>query len=523
MKSHVRTVVNQNLQGCAGPYNDIYGKCLSAMCDDLTTGHMKRCAASRDASIGRKLEEDRRLIKDFPSVEVLQEAVTLGYMTMKLVIEHGVKQQGYVTKAQRALMNQVIALGYHFDTIGGRKWELEHADYIAVEHVLRTEEDFLICQNHKTRNTYGDIAKLITPGFKAALKCYNEAPRPDDFKYFLVPAIEGGQCVSMTTALEGACKKFLSEEKVWPTNLLTRKWVHKRLVALTKDEEKLKKMMVVIDAHSMQMIDKHYLLKDPEDDVALARALVECIYGESVKWPTDDDIAKKRETNPAWYNMAMCIANGTVGAFPKEDDQDQVVEYEEEDCDDEQEMEDWDFGYIFGIRPPGYLETIPLTAGDIEEQSVPIEDAVNKNKGKRNNGKKEDAKEKSKNEKKSNKEQRTPAGPSIAAEEIKPPKKRKTCDEKKKLYEQYTVKKSPGDRSRNPVDALAHDYMEDKVREWQEHFFYPRTKLPFHNEWYLDLRVEMIDKGLLCKAHSQDVVKSYLQGTYLKRMKECVD
>jgi hypothetical protein len=83
---------------------------------------------------------------------------------------------------------------------------------------------------------------------------YLEAPRPDGWPFFLVPAVARGACVSLTSSLRNACKRFIPNEKVHPTNLLVRKWMHKKLINLTKDESKLKDMMVVIDAHSKVVV-----------------------------------------------------------------------------------------------------------------------------------------------------------------------------------------------------------------------------------------------------------------------------
>ena len=43
--------------------------------------------------------------------------------------------------------------------------------------------------------------------------------------------------------------------------------------------------MVVLDAHSIPTMDKHYLLREPEDDVALAKLLVREVLGTTATFP----------------------------------------------------------------------------------------------------------------------------------------------------------------------------------------------------------------------------------------------
>ncbi len=63
--------------------------------------------------------------------------------------------------------------------------------------------------------------------------------------------------------------------------------------------------------------------------------------------------------------------------------------------------------------------------------------------------------------------------------------------------------------------------MEEKLLEWQaETNAGSKFSLPYGNEWYYDMRVEAIKQGLLTKLHSQDVVKSYLKGSYIPKIRK---
>ena len=86
------------------------------------------------------------------------------------------------------------------------------------------------------------------------------------------------------------------------TNQIRKMW-HRNLMSLTADTERLKDLMVVLDAHSKKVMDKHYLLKDPEDDVVLAEALVKAVLGETVAFPTLSQAQEYAATHPEFSAM----------------------------------------------------------------------------------------------------------------------------------------------------------------------------------------------------------------------------
>ena len=87
-----------------------------------------------------------------------------------------------------------------------------------------------------------------------------------------------------------------------------------------------------------------------------------------MKWPTDDDILAMKLSDPEWFEMAMRIATGE-GCLEDEIGEDNLAAQEvEEDDDDEQPIEPWTFGHLFGVAQPGELELLPelfpLKGGD---------------------------------------------------------------------------------------------------------------------------------------------------------------
>ena len=201
---------------------------------------------------------------------------------------NGSSSKADATLSNSGLANAAMAGGIAFDTFSGRKMEWEILDHSYVDGVLAANGDHLVCSAHKTSKTYGSIAKLLTPGLFEAFQCYNRLHRPADCTRFLVPAVEGAENVALPSALRGFCKAFFADDvEARPTFNIMRKMFHRELHTMSKDTEKLKELMVVLDAHSKRVQDTHYILRDASDDVKLAKALVKAVLGKTVQWPSD--------------------------------------------------------------------------------------------------------------------------------------------------------------------------------------------------------------------------------------------
>ena len=109
-----------------------------------------------------------------------------------------------------------------------------------------------------------------------AIECYLALPRPssDVCRFFLFTTKLTTECVSVPKCIKAFGIRMI-RGSIIPTVNQVRKYFHKQLMALTKDEESLKDMMRILDAHGRKIQDKHYIIKTPEDDLALAKALVE--------------------------------------------------------------------------------------------------------------------------------------------------------------------------------------------------------------------------------------------------------
>ena len=231
---------------------------------------------------------DLKKMKNLPPVETLQAAVKRAYMILrKLELTWAGKSS--IPPSARALANSCLAFGILFDTFMGRSMEWELLPCKHLDEQLSQGLDYILCTKHKTSRTYGDLAKYLSPGLVEALKSYRSLPRSSCEGNLLLPA-KGGDKVSFQSCLRTFCSKFLPSDKTFPTVNLVRKWFHSTLVKLTDTKEKLKDLMVLIDAHSVAVQNKHYLLKDPADDVKLARQFVKTVIGKTVRWPSDEEV-----------------------------------------------------------------------------------------------------------------------------------------------------------------------------------------------------------------------------------------
>ena len=262
-----------------------YKECLNCLIEDLKGGHAKKCAEWKELGYQAKAAEDLQVLKNFPSIShVIQPAVERAYRTLKhLWREYGAAVE--LPSKVRALANAIIVGCWHYDTYLGRKWEIEHCLFETIEDALLEGQEYILCRQHKTRKTYGDIVKYLSPGLLVALNTYKMLPRPEGCKYFLVPARCGAETISVPTSLKTFNKIFLQSAKVSPCTNHVRKLFHNELMKLTRNENALKDFMTILDAHGREVQDKHYLIRTPEDDLACAKALVLRVLGQTVAWP----------------------------------------------------------------------------------------------------------------------------------------------------------------------------------------------------------------------------------------------
>jgi hypothetical protein len=437
----LRTLKQDAIESSAEPFEK-YKDCLDALIHDLKSGHLKRCQAWREIGFAEQAKEDLYVLQNFPSIDdMVQPAVRRGYC-MLVRIGEKYSGRGDVPGKVLGLLNCILVGSWHYDTYLGRKWEIENCLRTTITEALDELLEYILCRKHKTYKTYGDLIKLLTPGLIQALIIYRKCLKQrQGRKYFFVPVHGSAKTISIPYYFSSYNKMFLSGAKVKPKTNQVRKLFHNTLMKLTKDENKLKDLMTVLDAHGRPTQDKHYLIKTPEDDLKLAKALVKNVIGNTVSWPS------REEAEAVTEESAMVAAlEGMSEEFDGQKDS--------EDCDpDDQPDEHWDFGSLFGIYPPGHLDTVPLMDGPASSSSQAIVSAEA-----------------------SPIPLRASCGVACLLRSPSEPPPRPRKDKKGspidpaklQLYEEFAPSSAPGQlRTRIPVSDEAHAWMDQQLEDWQ--------------------------------------------------------
>lgn len=399
-----------------------------------------------------------------------------------------------------------MAASIWLNTFGGRKKEWEIMTYAHCKGQLDANLNHVICSNHKTAPTYGDLAKLLTPGVFKSFQCYSDdLPRPADCETFLVPATPNAPKVCLSSCLRTFCRKNVPRNKAMPKVNLMRKLFHKQLMKLTETREGLKSVMKIIDAHSESVQEKHYCLREPEEDVKLAQHLVDAVLGATVPWPSEAEVdAFEQEQG----DELAKILEGII-------DEHNEGNNEEEDGDDEEEMLSWKNGFAFGVIVPG-MDLAPLGDEVAGGSALPLRD-VDVSDPLQALGSYRQVPGSSSGIK------RDPGAPAegpdnqkkVKLEKTEQPKnvKKEHCSpaddvglSKHEYYAKFAYVKSPGNK-RTSVDPGVHDIVINELLKWQqENNQDPRSKP--NGEWCWDLRCELIKRDILTRYHCWDVCRN---------------
>ena len=285
-------------------------------------------------------ETDRKKLKQFPPIQVQQEAVRKGmFMLQWIATKHkdDVELTGAIQSEANAAMCGICALNGYF----GRKmeWEILTAEHI--QNQINDDLDFIVCTEHKTSSTYGSLAKWLAAGTISAAACYLGLPRRPDVKTFFSPISKSTDRMDVPAALRRFCIRYLPEEYVFPTVNLLRKWYHTKLSELATNQDKFLEMVKTIDPHSKGVAQRHYILQSPEDDARMAMHLVKAMIGEPVQWPPSGSL---EDTDR--------LLGALVQHIPEHTDQPDAINAEDDDDDNEQDLDWFENAGQFGINKP---------------------------------------------------------------------------------------------------------------------------------------------------------------------------
>ena len=474
------------IKGEPGPL-DKYKECLELLLTELKSGHKKRCNEFKEKAFRAKAKDDLHGLKNFPSIKgEIQPAVKTAFLSLKSIGEQYIGKSTMPPKTL-ALANAIICGAWEYNTFMGRKWEIEHCLSEDMIKVLEELREYLLCQQHKTCKTYGDVIKYLTQGLIEALKVYKDLPKPPS-KYFLVPVSPAAETISFPRCLNTFNRKFLKEAKVSPTCNQVRKIFHKKLMELTKHEDALKDLMTQLDAHGRKVQDKHYIIRDPDDDLALAKTLVEKVLGETVPWPADET------------SLEQDLGELMEGIDPDVQDEEN---HEDADADDEP-FDTWACGAVFGIREPGELDLIPLPDVDMPLPDDTEEQPKKEKKEKKEKNEKKEKKEKKEKQEKDEQKEQNPIKDDINEEDIN---EEEDPGYKKELYDKYPHDKSPSGK-RSKISPEVHAIIFDYLKKWQQKFNKGPLEMPFRGTWCWNLRCFPFKENHLTLQHSWSACKN---------------
>ena len=334
----VQVMADKIIQGEDGHW-ERYSGALHRLTALLQGGYAKRLSIAKAKKVIAKVKEDTKTINRLPPVSDMRAAVEQGYRILKGISERYCNCFEALPRNVQGAANACLVGAIWLGGFGGRKYEWE---VMTLEHVvaqLASDIDFLPCPEHKTSRTYGTLAKWLPPGALQAVRCYVGLPRPPGVETFLVPAGRATERVSIPSALRTFVAHLLAKDTSKPTVNIMRKFFHRALRKATKTEEQLKQVMTVLDGHGRDVIDRHYALRDPEDDVALAKILVNVVLGTTAVWPEGPVTSDGHEIADMWSGFQSEIEDETAEKLSEEDDEDIDLEW-------------FPFAGLFGVTKP---------------------------------------------------------------------------------------------------------------------------------------------------------------------------
>ena len=272
-----------------------------------------------------------------------------------------------------------------------------------------------------------------------------------------------------------------------------RKLFHKALRSVTTDEDQLKELMVILDAHGKQVQDTHYILRDPEDDVLLAKKMVQLVLGGSKDWPPSDAVKAFLASEPAWASQLDDKFNGKGEAA----DQSKIDEGAESEDD---ELDYWEGGEAWGFQKPAKEQ--PQTLSELFalppdffkpkgsmlalEDSMPLAALL-------------------------------AGGGPAQAKKAKRPTPREALKINKAYYDKYEPNKGAFHQKTMPEPG-AHNRIEEAVAKYQQENGLQADVLP-PKDFFWDLRCQLIDEGLLSSLNCWDFCRSHIKNKDLKEKK----
>jgi hypothetical protein len=283
---------------------------LQQIIDEQLQGYKRKGMDVRKNQDRAKHMEDAARLEHFPSIEITRAAVHQAMVHLASIAN--VTADGVDVQLKRAATTAMVGI-IHYNGFAGRSGEWENMKRAHVEEQLKAGANHLVCHAHKTFDTYGALAKHIFPGTQQAMGVYVGLPgkRSD---LFLEPPKQESHKVSISQHLKRFGAVYFPECMA-PNSNLIRKQFHTQLLR-TSRENQCMELMKKVDAHSAEVAKKVYCTTTAADDAKLGQMLYEQIFGESVPWPSHEELEAQKLSNA---QLMQLHKGGEVGLDADED------------------------------------------------------------------------------------------------------------------------------------------------------------------------------------------------------------
>ena len=288
---------------------------------------------------------------------------------------------------------------------------------------------------------------IITPGLFVAHQHYRKLPRRPDCQTFLVPSSNGATHVCLKGALEQFNHTHLKHAGASPTSDQVRKHWFSVLKDFNDAKQRVDGIMLSTDVHSTCVQQRSYMMNAVEGQVELGNMLINTVIGQPVSFPTKEQALQRLGENEEWGTWLKKL-----------------------------------------LSPESCLAMASERQGtEQRDVDVPGDGAGHV-------------------------ELRCQGDGSRATGNVQRDKKYKPVPpEKLTLWEKYKPPPAHCFRRKVKVDQGAHNEMLVQLRAWQKENGKLEHESPFENEWYLDRRVELIQRGMLKVEANETIVKSYIK------------
>lgn len=275
--------------------------------------HKKRCMAYRKTADRLKHRIDADRLQRFPDGDTVKAAVHQAMLDLAC-ISLDAQATGAISHGDKVRANACMVGIIYYNSFAGRSGEWEAMKKQHVLDQIAAGKEFLVCDEHKTSETYGELAKYVPAGSMQAMKVYLNLPGKES-DLFLEPASSASNHISVSQFLRRFALTYLPAHEAANCNLI-RKQFH-TLLNRKAMEGSCMDLLSKVDAHSKAVAQKTYTTKTAEDDSKLGKLLFEGLYGEPVHWPSEEEISMAHASD----RQHLALAEGDMEEGEEEDEE----------------------------------------------------------------------------------------------------------------------------------------------------------------------------------------------------------